>query len=206
MYKYIDNFSKKKIFMERKIIMDKLITVGIPAYKAESHICDCIASIQTQTIKNEVCIVIAKDNKQDNYEFVKKRFPDLDITIVDCEKNTGPGLARQRALNACKTPWITFMDADDVLMGPFALEMLKNGVINPNIIEVQGAFYQEVVGHPQGIRMMPRNDVGHPWVFGRLYNVPFLRANKIEFSELRAMEDKQYLSSLNSVNVYQRCA
>ena len=172
--------------------MDKLITVGIPAYKAESHICDCIASIQTQTIKDEVSIVIAKDNKQDNYEFVKKRFPDLDITIVDCEKNTGPGLARQRALNACKTPWITFMDADDVLMGPFALEMLKNGVINPNIIEVQGAFYQEVVGHPQGIRMIPRNDVGHPWVFGRLYNVPFLRANKIEFSELRDYIDNKW--------------
>jgi hypothetical protein len=40
--------------------------------------------------------------------------------------------------------------------------------------------------------MMPRNDIGHPWVFGRLYNVNFLRSNKIEFSKLRAMEDGEF--------------
>lgn len=40
--------------------------------------------------------------------------------------------------------------------------------------------------------MMPRNDVGHPWVFGRMYNVKFLRDNEIAFSELRAMEDGEF--------------
>lgn len=174
--------------------MNKRITVGIPAFKAEKHICDALASIQIQTIKDDVKVIISKDNPDDDYEFVKKRYPDLDIDILDCEKNTGPGLARQRALDAAKTPWITFMDADDVFIGPFALESLLKGAEEaPNTIECQGAFFQEITQeNPQGIRMMPRNDAGHPWVFGRLYNVKFLRENEIEFSKLRAMEDGEF--------------
>lgn len=166
----------------------KLITIGIPAYKAESHICDCLSSIQIQTIRNDISIIIAKDNPEDNYDFVKKRFPDLDITILDCEENTGPGLARQRCADVAKTDWITWIDADDVFYDPFALEYLRDG-ITPDCIEVQGIFCQEVDPNPMKVRMMPRADEGHPWVFGRLYNLKFLKSNKIEFSKLRAMED-----------------
>lgn len=81
----------------------KLITVGIPAFKAEDHICDCLASIQVQTIRDDVAVIIAKDNPTDNYDFVKKRFPDLDIIILDCKENTGPGLARQRCADAANS-------------------------------------------------------------------------------------------------------
>lgn len=81
----------------------KLITVGIPAFKAEDHICDCLASIQVQTIRDDVAVIIAKDNPTDNYDFVKKRFPNLDITILDCKENTGPGLARQRCADAANS-------------------------------------------------------------------------------------------------------
>ena len=81
----------------------KLITVGIPAFKAEDHICDCLASIQVQTIRDDIAVIIAKDNPTDNYDFVKKRFPDLDITILDCKENRGPGLARQRCADAANS-------------------------------------------------------------------------------------------------------
>ena len=171
---------------------EKILTIGIPAYKAEKHICDLLSSIQIQSIRDVVSIIIAKDNKEDNYEFVKIRYPELDITILDCDKNTGPGLARQRALDACKTPWITFADADDVFMHPISLERLVQN-INPNCIEVQGPFYQEISEqNPQNIRLMPRNDISHPWVFGSMYNVNFLRDAEIAFSELRAMEDGEF--------------
>lgn len=171
--------------------MNKL-TVGIPAFKATGHICDCLASIQMQTIKDEVEIVIAKDYPGDDYSFVKKRYPDLNITILDCDKNTGPGLARQRALDASTTDWITFIDADDVFFSPLSLEKLLDGTKVNNCVEVQGPFFQEVTKNKRGIRLAPRNDPGHPWVFGRLYNVEFLKKSEIAFSELRAMEDGEF--------------
>lgn len=167
---------------------DKLITIGIPAFKAQQHICDCLASIQIQTIHDEVTVIIANDNPGDDYSFVYDLFPKLDIVILDCNKNTGPGLARQRCLDAAKTQWITWIDADDVFFTPLSIEYLKMG-IQQNVIEVQGTFFQEVEPNMQNIRTIPRNDSGHPWVFGRLYNVNFLKQSNIGFSELRAMED-----------------
>lgn len=186
----------------------KKITIGVPVFKAKSTLDKLLASVLIQSMSDDVMIVLANDYPDDNgsYEYIKDLYPTLDITILDCEKNTGPGLARQRALDACKTEWITFMDADDVLLSPFALEDLYNN-ITPNCIEVQGAFFQEVqegrldaaqrmqlMHNGQNVppRMMPRNDVGHPWVFGRLYNVNFLRQNDIRFSQLRAMEDGEF--------------
>lgn len=167
----------------------KKITIGIPAFKAEEHIQDCIASISIQSIIEKISIIIASDFPTDNYDFLKQIYPKLDITILHCTKNTGPGLARQRCLDNCETEWITFIDADDVFYTPFALESLfKITEENDNIIEVQGAFFQEVDDNPQ-VRLIPRNDISHPWVFGRLYNVNFLKDNGIGFTELRAMED-----------------
>lgn len=186
----------------------KTITIAVPTYKAKSTLPTLLASVLTQSFVNDVSIILANDWPEDNnsYDFLKSLYPTLDITILPCDKNTGPGLARQRALDACKTDWITFIDADDVFINPFALEFLYNN-ITPNCVEVQGAFYQEVAegnigaavktqlvqnNQPIPPRMMPRNDIGHPWVFGRLYNVQFLRAQGIGFSQLRAMEDGEF--------------
>lgn len=175
----------------------KNITVGIPAYHAQDHICNAISSIKIQTLIDDVSIIIAKDDPKDNYEFVKERYPELDISIVDCEINTGPGLARQRALDACKTPWITFIDADDIFLSPFSLENLYNS-IETNCIEVMGIFLQEVNDNPN-LRAVRIENKTHPWVFGRLYNVNFLRVNNIRFSELRAMEDGEFNSKINLI-------
>lgn len=166
------------------------ITIGIPAYKAESHICDCISSIQIQTIKKELSVIVASDHPGDDYEFLHDRFPDLDITILPCEENTGAGLARQRCIDACKTDWITFIDADDIFYTPFALETMARGIAQ-NVIEVQATFLQEIENNPQ-VRAFPMQNIGHPWVFGRLYNTIFLKQNEIRFSELRAMEDGEF--------------
>lgn len=173
---------------------EKIVTVGIPAFKAQDHICDLLASIQIQTMRDNISVIIANDNPGDREDYVKlaERFPDLDVTILpDAEMNEGPGVARQRALDACKTPWITFCDADDLLISPFSIESLVKA-IEPSVIEVQGVFYQEVENNYQGIRMLPHTELTHPWVFGRLYSIDFLRMNNIKFSKLRAMEDGQF--------------
>lgn len=149
---------------------DKIVTVGIPAFHAENHICDALSSITIQTVVDNISVIIASDSPNDNYDFVKTRFPNLDIIILPCEVNGGPGLARQRALDACKTPWITFIDADDVFISPLSIESLITKV-QLNVIEVQGTFFQEIKEpNSQGMRLMPRNDPGHPLKPAALYS------------------------------------
>ena len=144
----------------------KEITVVIPAFRAHKTIKKTLASIAVQTISDRVEVIISCDDVEDDYTSIITQFPELEITQVKCKKNGGPGLARQRGLEKANTHWVTFIDADDVFSTPFALETLRNNIIQ-NCIEVQG-------------------------VFGRLYNVDFLRQNKIAFSELRAMEDGEF--------------
>lgn len=175
----------------------KTITVGIPAFHAQNHICSAISSIKIQTMIDDIAIIVAKDDPNDNYDFVKERYPELDITIIDCDKNTGPGLARQRALDVCKTQWITFMDADDIFVTPFSIENLYKA-IEPNCIEVMGVFLQEVNDNPN-LRVIQIGHLTHPWVFGRLYDVNFLRSNNVRFSELRAMEDGEFNSKIRLI-------
>lgn len=174
------------------------ITVGIPSYKAQSTICRCLSSIQIQTFP-DIEVIIAKDAPDDDYSFVLDRYPDMDIKILDCEKNTGPGLARQRALDAATGDWITFIDADDVFYTPYALATLAGPTIDYNVIETEGMFLQEVTDMPDGTHLLPQQNPNHPWVFGRLYSVGFLRENKIAFSELRAMEDGEFNWKVNLI-------
>lgn len=166
------------------------VSIGIPAYKAHNHICDCLSSIQMQSIKNDIDVIIATDNPDDDYNYAKERYPDLDIKVLPCEKNTGAGLARQRCIDACTTDWITFIDADDVFFTPLAIEQLVRG-IQQNVVMVQGTFLQEITDNPD-VRVIPVTDPWHPWVFARLYNVKFLKQNDIKFTELRAMEDGEF--------------
>lgn len=182
-----DYFKVSKSTTEKE---KKPVAIGIPAFKAMDHISDCLSSIRCQTLKDKIAVIIAVDNPGDDYSEIVKKFDDLDITVLPCEENGGPGLARQRALDACNSDWITFIDADDVFYTPFAIEQLCSQIQN-NVIEVYGTFLQEVRDNPQ-VRVVPRSDIGHPWVFGRLYNVKFLKEMKIAFSELRAMEDGEF--------------
>ena len=41
--------------------MKKILTIGIPAYKAETHISDALSSVQIQTFKDKVSVIIASD-------------------------------------------------------------------------------------------------------------------------------------------------
>lgn len=173
--------------------MSKELTIGIPAYKADKTLDKCLASILVQTWVDKIEVIIASDEVGNVYKEIEERWKSLlPIKVLSTEKNTGPGLARQRCLDACDTPWITFMDADDMWSSPMSVENLMKGIKARDIIEVQGAFLQEIEA-PNGTTMFTaRNDIGHPWVFGRIYNVKFLRDAGIEFSELRAMEDGEF--------------
>lgn len=169
----------------------KEITVVIPAYKAAKTIKKTLDSIEVQTVSDRVEVIISCDDPNDDYSEIMAHYPDLEIRQLKCTKNVGPGLARQYGLDDAKTNWVTFIDADDMFATPFALESLARGIV-PNSVEVQGTFCQPVNIPGQGIKFVAHNEPTHPWVFGRLYNVPFLKQNKISFSELRAMEDGEF--------------
>ena len=167
------------------------VAIGIPAYKAQSTIEECISSINIQTMRSDINVIISNDNPGDDYSYLKDKFPKVHFTFVDCEKNGGPGVARNRALEACKDDYIAFIDADDVFYNPYAIETLYNAVRQPNVVQSQGIFVQPV-NTPEGMKLYPHVEPNYPWCFARLTNVQFLHQYGINFGTIRQMEDGRF--------------
>lgn len=176
------------------------IAIGIPAYKAQNTIEECLSSINIQSMRDDINVIISNDNPGvDDYSYLKKIFPKLHITLTETDKNGGPGIARNKAIEVAKDDYIMFMDADDILYSPYAVEQLYRGVTAaPNIVQSQGIFLQ--TSKVNGVtNLIPQQNPNHPWSFGRLTNLNFLKSNKIDFGLLPNMEDGRFQWCINLV-------
>lgn len=176
------------------------VAIGIPAYKAQNTIEECLSSINIQSMRDDINVIISNDNPGvDDYSYLKKLFPKLHITLTETDKNGGPGIARNKAIEVAKDDYIMFMDADDILYSPYAVEQLYRGVTAaPNIVQSQGIFLQ--TSKVNGVtNLIPQQNPNHPWSFGRLTNLSFLKSNKIDFGLLPNMEDGRFQWCINLV-------
>ena len=174
------------------------IAIGIPAYKAQSTIEECLSSINIQSMRQEINVIIANDNPGDDYTYLSDKFPKLHITYAHTEHNGGPGIARNKCIEVSNDNYIMFMDADDCLYSPYAVETLYRGIANPTVIQSQGIFVQECTNNNQHI-LMPQRNPNHPWSFGRLTNLAFLKQMGIDFGKLPNMEDGRFQWCINLV-------
>lgn len=174
--------------------MKKEIAIGIPAYNAHSTIENALCSINIQSVRDKIKVYIANDEPEGkDYSDIIRKFPDIEIEELSTDKNGGPGVARNRCIEASNETYIAFMDADDVLYNPYVMEQLLLAVKKPNTIQAQGVFLQEGTDPSSGNhRLIPINNPNHPWSFARLTNLDFLKKNGINFGTLRAMEDGRF--------------
>lgn len=161
------------------------LSVIIPAYKAHHTLPTLLSSLRIQTFK-DFEVIISNDNPNDNYKDIIEQFKDLNIKEITTNKNTGPGLSRQRGLEAAEGDFITFIDADDLFTEFNAFEnVMKAFAQSPNSAAIQFSFLQE----NDNYIYIPMNNPRRPWVFAIFYNRKFLVNNKIKFPAFRSMED-----------------
>jgi len=110
--------------------MINLVSIITPSYNSLRFISQTIESVLSQTYKNwEMIIVddVSPDNSNEIIEeYIKK---DSRIKLIKLEKNSGPAVARNRAIEEAKGRYIAFLDADDLW--------------HPNKLEKQIAFMNE---------------------------------------------------------------
>jgi len=100
-----------------------LISVIVPAYQAEQWLEECCRSVFSQTYSNWELIVV-NDGSQDRTGKIADLLADENgkVRVIHTE-NGGVCRARNIGLDTAKGEYITFLDADDLLM-PDALEYL----------------------------------------------------------------------------------
>jgi len=96
------------------------IDVIIPSYNDADKIGDAIASIQQQEdvldYKINYNIIIIDDcSTKSNYELLKRYEVKYDnVSVLKTKSNSGAAVARNHGLKLTKSPFISFLDADDI--------------------------------------------------------------------------------------------
>lgn len=186
--------------MAKKENTNNKIDVIIPAYKAQGTLKRCLASIYMQTIMEDLDVYVVDDATPDgkkDYEKIVKQFSDLGLSIklITLDVNAGPGVARQKGIEAGSNQFFTCIDADDTFAGALALEGMRAGMTqeNPQLPKdsikcVSATFLQlgedlsQVLPHQQDM----------VWMFGKLYRRKFIEDYGIKFNTTRANEDTGY--------------
>lgn len=101
-----------------------LVSVIIPAYNAEATIAGAISSVFDGTQQN-LEVVVCDDSSSDRTLEVVRAMNDPRIKLLCNDRNLGPGLSRDKAIDASAGEWLTFLDADDEWT-PHRLENLLN--------------------------------------------------------------------------------
>lgn len=167
--------------------MEKKLDVIIPAHRAHGTLLQALGSIAIQTIADRVRVTIVDDCcPEGDYEEIVAVFrPVLDVQLIRMEKNSGPGLARQKGIDSTACEFYTFLDADDVFYSCRALETLLQKIEKDDTCMCAGgAFWSP--SYRLKAEELCKNRI---WVFGKIWRRSFTERYNIRFNGTRANED-----------------
>ena len=103
------------------------LSIIIPLYNCEKYIKHCLDSILAQGLnKSDFEIIIVDDGSVDNsYSIASAYATDHDNIIVVRQENQGVACTRNNALQMAKGNYVTFVDADDMLVGGSLAKLLR---------------------------------------------------------------------------------
>lgn len=163
----------------------KNIDLVVPLYKAKDTLVRLLSSVSSQTIKDNVHIILVQDADGEDYSDILNVFNNiLDIELITLSENCGPGTARRIGMQAGKSKYITCIDSDDTFQNPFALQGLYEKIEESNCDAVNSVFIEQI----DNLKFV-RHDNDWVWMFGIIYRRKFLEDNHIEMNDSRANED-----------------
>jgi glycosyltransferase involved in cell wall biosynthesis len=102
-----------------------LVSIIIPVYNVEPYLEECLESVLRQTYRN-IEIILVDDGSEDRSGQICETYEKKDSRVkVLHQKNSGPSVARNRALDICEGDWIAFIDSDDVVWDRYIETMLR---------------------------------------------------------------------------------
>lgn len=143
---------------------DPLISVIIPAYRAETTVAEAVQSVLSQSLGDFEIIVVNDASPDATAEAVERAFADASsgisrsrLKLINHTENRGSAASWQTGLDAATGRYVTKLDADDSLL-PEALQALATSAREGADV-VQGQFVV-VKGSRRAIRG-PRRDAVH---------------------------------------------
>lgn len=128
---------------------EALFTVVIPLYNKSGHIAETLGSVLQQR-QPPFEIIVVDDGSSDPGPEIVTGIQDARIRLIR-QKNSGVSSARNRGAAAARSPWVTFLDADDYLHPAF-LQTLTELIRRHPDVDVVAAQYRSIA-YQQGVAM-----------------------------------------------------
>jgi glycosyltransferase involved in cell wall biosynthesis len=87
------------------------VSAVIPAYNAQSHLAECLASVSEQSGRFTLEIIVVDDGSRDATAEIARRHPGVQCIT---QANAGPSAARNVGIASARGEFIAFLDADDL--------------------------------------------------------------------------------------------
>ena len=107
------------------------ISVIIPMYNREKSIRAAIESVLSQTF-SDFEIIAVDDGSTDGTVDVVNSIHDERLRLIKLEKNSGAQAARNAGITVAKSPWIAFLDSDDLYL-PDSLQIRYTHAVANNL-------------------------------------------------------------------------
>lgn len=179
-------------------------TIITPQYNSFNLMDRYFESFENQSFKDFELIIVDDFSTDDSFvklqEYVQKS--QLNITLLQAEKNSGPGNARNIGLDCAQGEWITFVDNDDWVATDF-LEKISSIINREGVNCVIYDYYTWLNGETNIARSMYINEGGRKTVsdcmvaarnhtFGKFYKLS--ECSGVRFPSVRRCEDVAYVT------------
>lgn len=128
----------------------ELISVVVPAWRAEKTLGDTLDSILSQT-RRELEVIVVDDASPDGTKALAQRYAaqDARVRVVAQEQNGGVSKARNRGVQEARGAWIAFLDSDDTWQSD---KLERQAALVQRFPDTQivytGYRYMDAEGHP----------------------------------------------------------
>ncbi|MET1111540.1 MAG: glycosyltransferase [Allosphingosinicella sp.] len=189
------------------------VSVLIPAYNVASYLDKSVGSALAQDVDLEV--VIVDDGSTDSTaEAIRRLEADPRVRGFRLPVNSGPGVARNKAMDEARGAWVAFLDADD-WFAPGRLSYLLDiaaaagadavsddlALINDGADKPWTSVY-EFTGWKQsqeGRKLSAAELCRHDWILQPMFRTAWLRAHGLRFHPIRNWAGEDFEFYMNAM-------
>ena len=120
------------------------ISVIVPVYNKKEYLKRSIDSILAQDIRNMEVILVDDASTDGSYELCNQLYGERpNVRILRQAQNGGAGLARNTGIHAAQGRYMTFVDADDILLPGYLQRLYETALLyHADVVAENGTAFE----------------------------------------------------------------